>query len=222
MPHPFASLIDTVSSLHGWPLYLAVCLIAVGEAAAFIGVVLPGETAVFLGGALAATGRLDLPVLLASVILAAVAGDLVGYKVGRWLGPAMRRSRPGRWIGEARWDRAEASMRRGGWWTVALGRWVALLRALVPAVAGASAMPYRRFLVANAVGGTLWASTVVMLGYGAGAAWQQASGRLLVVSLVAGGAVVAVATVQVRRARRRRPSAVGSGPRPHPPSAARR
>ena len=199
-----AAISTTVLALHGWPLYLVVAALAFGEAAAFIGLVLPGEVAVFIGGALAAAGRVDVWVLVALVAVAAVAGDSVGYEIGRLLGPRMRRSRLGRLVGEARWDRAEAAMSRGGWWTVALGRWVGLLRALVPAVAGAARMPYRRFLAANAVGGSLWAVAVVLLGYSAGAAWQQAQGQLLVVALAGGGVLAAVVAVQLWRARRRR------------------
>lgn len=199
-----ATIPTAVLALHGWPLYLVVAALAFGEAAAFVGLVLPGELVVFVGGALAATGRVDVWVLVALVAVAAVAGDSVGYEIGRLLGPRMRRSRLGRLVGDARWDRAEAAMSRGGWWTVALGRWVGLLRALVPAVAGAARMPYRRFLVANAVGGTLWAVAVVLLGYSAGAAWQQAQGRLLVATLAGGGVLATVVGVQVVRARRRR------------------
>ena len=168
---------------------------------------LPGELTVFVGGALAAAGRVDVWALVALVALAAVAGDSVGYEIGRLLGPAMRRSRLGHLVGDARWDRAEAAMGRGGWWTVALGRWVGLLRALVPAVAGAARMPYRRFLAANAVGGSLWAAAVVLLGYSAGAAWRQAQGRLVVVALVGGAVLAAVVAVQVVRARRREATA---------------
>lgn len=201
------TLVGVVSTLHGWPLYLVVGALAFGEAAAFVGLVLPGELAVFIGGALVSVGHASPLTLIAVVALAAVAGDSVGYETGRALGPRMRRSRPGRWVGQARWDGAEASMHHGGWWTVALGRWVGILRALVPAVAGASGMPYRRFLTANAVGGSLWAAAVVLLGYGAGAAWGQAQGQVLTASLVGGTALAAVVGVLLWRSRRRRRAA---------------
>lgn len=188
-----AAITAALLSLHGWPVYLLIAGLGFAESAAFLGLVLPGETALFLGGVLAAQGNIGLPLLLVVAVIAAVAGDSVGYELGRVLGPAMRRSRVGRWIGPDRWDRAEDALARRGARAVFIGRWVGVLRALVPAVAGASGMPYRRFLAANVAGGTLWAGTVVMLGFTAGAAWAQVQGWLGVISVAA--AVVGAAWI---------------------------
>lgn len=194
-----AAIIAALFSLSGWPVYLLIAGLAFAESAAFLGLVLPGETALFLGGVLAAQGNISLPLLLVVAVIAAVAGDSVGYEVGRVLGPAMRRSRVGRWIGPKRWDRAEEAIALRGAQAVFIGRWVGVLRALVPAVAGASGMPYRRFLVANMAGGMLWAVTVVVLGFTAGAAWAQVQGWLAVISVVA--AVVGVVWLGLEWAR---------------------
>ncbi|TRW46735.1 DedA family protein [Georgenia yuyongxinii] len=168
-----AAIAAHVSGLHGPALYAVVGLLAFGEGAAFLGLVLPGETAVFLGAALAAQGHARLAILVVVVAAAAVAGDAVGYEVGRRLGPRVRTGPLGRRIGASRWHRAETAIERRGAVAVVLGRWVGLLRALVPAAAGATRMPYRRFLVANAAGGVSWALAVSLLGYGAGVAWPQ-------------------------------------------------
>ncbi|MBF9132785.1 DedA family protein [Plantactinospora sp. S1510] len=166
-------LVDTLAALSGWPALLVVGALAFGESAAFIGLFLPGETALLLGGALAATGHVNLPAMVIVSTVAAIAGDSVGYEIGRWTGDPLRRSRPGRWVGERRWARAEQFIARHGPLAVLLGRWVGVLRTLVPALAGMNRMPYRRFLLFNALGGAAWATTVVLLGYLAGASWRR-------------------------------------------------
>ena len=189
--------------LHGWPVYAAIGLLAFAEAAIFVGLVVPGETGLVLGGVLAAQGRLDLAVLVPVGILAAIAGDSVGYAVGHRMGPGLRRSRWGRRIGEPRWDRAEAALRRRGAVAVVAGRFVAVLRALVPAVAGAARMPYRQFLPANAVGGALWATAAAGVGYLAAGSWQHAR-ALLGLWGAAGAALVALTVLVAARRRRHR------------------
>jgi membrane-associated protein len=167
------SLVSAVTALPVWATYLVVTALVFGEAAVFVGLVLPGETALLLAGALAGTGRLSLTVLAALAMVAAVVGDSVGYEVGRHLGPRLMDSRAGRLVGDKRWARAEAVMARRGGWAVLAGRWVGVLRALMPAIAGSTRMPYRRFLLFNALGGTLWAVVVVVAGYVAGASWHR-------------------------------------------------
>lgn len=171
-------LIQWVTSAPAWVVYAIVAALAFGESAALVGLVLPGETIVLLGGVLTATGRADLPVMLGVAAVAAVAGDSVGYEMGRLGGGALRRSRVGRFVGEGRWRRAEVFMARRGGWAVFGGRWIALMRALVPAVAGMTRMPYRRFVLANAAGGVLWATAVVVAGHLAGASWRRMQGYL--------------------------------------------
>jgi len=150
------SIVQTILSLHGWPVYVVVALLAFGESAVFLGAVLPGETAMVVAGVLAARGNISLAAIIALCVTAAVLGDQVGYLVGRRFGPGLRRSRLGRRVGERRWTQAQDAVTRHGAWAVAGGRWVAVLRALVPTMAGAAAMPYRRSLPANAVGGPAW------------------------------------------------------------------
>lgn len=206
-----ATMTSALFALHGWPVYLVIAVLAFAEAAVFVGLVLPGETALFLGGVLAFQGNIQLGILIAVAVVAAVVGDSVGYEIGRHLGPAMKRSRLGRWIGADRWSRAEDAVARRGVTAVVAGRWVGVLRALVPAVAGASGMPYRRFLAANAVGGVLWAAAVATLGFAAGAAWTQVQGWLALA-----GPVVLVGVVgwfAIQHLRRRSAAGGRSAPR---------
>lgn len=211
-----------LNGLHGPALYAIAGLLVFGEAAVFLGLVLPGETALLLGGALAAQGHIQLVPLLAVVAVAAVAGDSVGYEVGRHLGPALRTGRLGRRIGQRQWDRAEHALRHRGAVAVVLGRWVGVLRALVPGVAGAARMPYGRFLAANALGGVTWTIVVGTLGYELGAAWRRAEvwvGRGGVVLLC--GVLVAVFVRQVLRRREGGAAGQEEHTAPHPSSSPR-
>ncbi|MDP8938530.1 MAG: bifunctional DedA family/phosphatase PAP2 family protein [Actinomycetota bacterium] len=189
---------DYLSSLASPWGYVIVGLLAALEASAFVGLFVPGELAMLVGGYLAYQGRASLSVMIAVAVLGAVVGDSAGYEIGRHFGDHLRRGRLGQRIGAERWARAEAYLRTHGGRAVFFGRFVGVMRALVPALAGASHMPYRRFLAWNALGGVIWAPGLVLLGFAAGRSYRQvahyagqASLLLLVVFLV----IVAIAAV---------------------------
>jgi membrane-associated protein len=185
--------------------FAVIAFLVFAEAALFVGFILPGETAVLLGGVLAATGRVSLPVLLVVVVLAAVLGDTVGYEVGRRFGPRILASRPLR-RHEERLAAARAFLQARGGPAVFAGRFTAFLRAVTPALAGASHMPYRRFLAYNASGAVIWGVGVSLLGYSAGASFakaQQELGRLSLVVLAL-LATAGIAILLLRRRSRRR------------------
>ena len=115
-----AGLIDTVARLSSPWAYLVVGLLATAEAV-FVGLVLPGELALLLGGFLAYQGRVSLAGMVAVAAVAAVAGYLLGYETGRRLGPALRTSAIGRRLGPARWDRVEAALALVGFSRLYLG-----------------------------------------------------------------------------------------------------
>jgi membrane-associated protein len=147
-------------------LYVIAGGLAFAEAAVLVGVVLPGETALLVAGFAAHEGIIGLVPMIVVAILCAIAGDSVGYEVGRLAGPRIQASRVGRFVGEHRWQETEDFLNRHGGKAVLLGRGVALLRALVPGMAGMARMPYlRTFLPWNAVGGILWGGGCVLLGY---------------------------------------------------------
>lgn len=147
------------------PLFATLLLLAFAEAALFLGFVLPGETALIIGGMLAAQGVWDLGDFFVWAIISAVAGDSVGYEVGKHFGSRIQGSWVGRRLGVRRWRVAEHIFKTYGPQAVFVGRAQALLRALVPALAGMSRMPYRMFLMWNAAGGIVWGGGVVVLGY---------------------------------------------------------
>ena len=190
--------------------YVVIGLLVFVEAAVFVGFVVPGETAVLLGGLLASTGHLSLWLLLTLVIAAGVLGDSVGFEVGRRLGPRVSDLRPLR-RHRSRIEAARTYLRQRGGRAVVLGRFTAFLRAVMPALAGASEMSYRRFLVFNVLGGLVWGSGVTLLGYFAGSSFTtvaQSLGRtsatLLIIVFVTG------TLAWYRRRRRSRRDARGS------------
>jgi membrane-associated protein len=156
-----------IDTLLGVPPALALLIIAAlvfGEAALFFGFVIPGETAVVYGGVLAAAGKVSVLLVLLVVILAAIVGDSVGFEIGRKLGPRLHRA-PVLRNNVDRLEAAQAYLRRRGGRAVVMGRFTAFLRAVMPALAGASRMEYRRFLAFNAAGGVLWGGACVLLGF---------------------------------------------------------
>lgn len=192
-------IVEAILNLSGPTAYGLVGLLAFGEAAAFVGLVLPGEVAVLLGGVVASGGGASLGVMIIVASVAAAAGDSVGYEIGRRYGPVIVGWPPFERRFGSQVEQASAYLRRRGGWAVFLGRWTSILRALVPGLAGMSRMPYRRFLAFNVVGGIAWATTYVLLGYVAGASWRQVervAGRasLLLLTLVVVGVVIRVAT----------------------------
>ena len=150
--------------------YLLITALVFAEDALFIGFILPGETAAILGGVLASQQHLDLWLITALVVLAAILGDTVGYEVGRRFGPRLLNLRLLQKRQQKLDDARDFLARRGGT-AVFLGRFTAFFRAVMPALAGLSHMPYRRFLIYNAAGGLIWGTATVLLGYFAGNAY---------------------------------------------------
>lgn len=185
-------------------------LLIFAEDALFVGFVLPGETAAILGGVAANRGHVSLPAVLLVVIGAAIAGDSVGYEVGRRLGPRLLQRRVFD-RHRQRLDDAQRFLARRGGAAVFLGRWVAFFRAVMPALAGTARMRYPKFLAYNAAGGIAWGTTVVLLGYAAGASYQQvekALGRDAALAVLA----IALLALLLWRIRRHGEQRVRRGP----------
>jgi membrane protein DedA with SNARE-associated domain len=161
-----------LSELHRLPsglVYGLVTLLVFGEAALFIGFILPGETAVLVAGVVASQGHVNVVLVAALVVAAAITGDSVGYLIGRRYGeslmtlPILKHRR-------GALERALEGLRRRGPIYVFIGRFTAFLRAVMPGLAGMSQMNYRRFFIANALGGIIWGISFTLLGYFAGTA----------------------------------------------------
>ncbi|WP_329477802.1 DedA family protein [Kribbella sp. NBC_01484] len=198
-------LTDWLLGLHGLAVYGLVGLLVFAEDALFVGFVLPGETAAVLGGVAASRGHASLPVMLAVVVGAAILGDTVGYEVGRHLGPRILLTRVLARRSE-RIDAAREQLARRGGAAVFLARFVAFLRATMPALAGTAGMRYPKFLAYNAAGGFIWGTSAVLLGYLAGNSYttiEKTFGRATALIVLA-AAVAAVVIWRIRRRSTRR------------------
>jgi membrane protein DedA with SNARE-associated domain/membrane-associated phospholipid phosphatase len=159
-------LIEEAGKRLGKWTYLAVGILAFLETGAFIGLIAPGETTVIVGGLVAGQGRISLMVLIAIVWTCAVLGDLTSYTLGRRLGrDFMVRHGARVKITEERLEQVEAFFERRGGATILIGRFIGLVRAIAPFIAGASRMPLRKFLPYDVLGAGLWATTFCLLGY---------------------------------------------------------
>lgn len=183
---------------------IVACLVF-AEDAIFVGFVIPGETAAVLGGVISSRGEVPLWGMAAVVVAAAIAGDTVGYEIGKHVGPRlldiriMKRRRRGL-------AKAQAFLRRRGGSAVFLGRFVAFFRAVMPALAGASRMHYPRFLAFNAAGGLAWGTGFVLLGFFAGNSYDavaKAAGQDITAVIVVLG-IVGLIVWHLRRSRRAR------------------
>ena len=200
-----SSIARDLVHLSGPLAYLVVAALVFGETAVFLGFVLPGETAVVLGGVLASRGRISLLLLMLIVVVAAVAGPLVGYEIGRRLGGRLVAARALRRVAGGV-QRAQEMLRTRGGTAVLIGRFIAVLRALMPALAGTARMSYRTFFLYNAAGGIVWGVGYCLLGYAAGSAYavierRVGAGVAIAVAVVVVAAVVIWAVRRHRRAR---------------------
>lgn len=198
----------TVGNAVGLWLYVIAGGLAFAEAAILVGFILPGEIALLVAGYFCRYGSLNVWVMAVVAVVCAIGGDSVGFEFGKRFGPPLRRSRVGHLIGEQRWSAVDTALHKHGGKAVFVGRFTALLRALMPSMAGMSGMRYRTFLAWNAAGGLIWGSGCVFLGYGFASALNTVSTYLTWVPLAAiGVAIVLFLLMHIRRRRRERAGA---------------
>jgi len=141
-------------------------LVVFTESGLLIGFFLPGDSLLFTAGLLIQTQDvLPLWLVLLTVPLAAIAGDQVGYLIGRKAGPHIFNRPDSRLFRQEFVDKSYAYFERYGPRTIVLARFVPIVRTFAPVIAGVSKMHYRTFLTYNIVGGVLWGAGVVLLGY---------------------------------------------------------
>src|SRR4051794_26108039 len=160
------NLLEEISKALGAWTYLLVGLFAFLETGAFVGLVVPGETVMLLGGAVAGQGAIDIYLLLAIAWFSAWAGDTTSFFIGRRLGrDFLLRNGPRVGITEERFGRVEGYFKRHGGKTILIGRFVSLVRALAPFIAGSSGMRYRVFVPYSILGTGLWSAAHILIGY---------------------------------------------------------
>jgi undecaprenyl-diphosphatase len=168
-----AGIMDGLANLHPVVVCAVIFFLAMGETAAFAGLAVPGETAVIIGGVVAFQGRIPFAAMAAAASVGAICGDSIGFYMGRRLGTKVLGGRLGKLLGK---ERVESTMKRikaGGIRAVILGRFVGVLRAVMPFAAGSSGMSYGRFLVASVLGATAWGTGFTLVGYLAGNSWHR-------------------------------------------------
>jgi membrane-associated protein len=198
-----SAFLDRLLSLHGAVLYLVVGGLVLAEDAVFVGFVVPGETAAILGGVAASRHNASVVVLCVVVVVAAVVGDSVGYAIGARYGDRLLRSR-GLLRRAARLDRARELLNRRGGPAVFAGRFVAFLRAVMPALAGSAHLRYPRFFAYNFAGGLVWGVASVLVGYLAGNSYKAVAKAFgsVTAAIVALAVIAALIVWAVRRHRR--------------------
>ncbi len=165
-PPSAESVIREIGARLGKWTYLLVGALAFLETGAFVGLVAPGEATILLGGFVAGQGKISVVVLLAIVWGAAVAGDVTSYFLGRRLGREFLLKHGDRLkLTHERLEKIEGFFDRFGGSAILLGRFVGLIRAFAPFIAGASKLELRRFLPYDIVGAGLWGCGLVVLGY---------------------------------------------------------
>ena len=163
----------------------AMTAIVFAETGLMIGFFLPGDSLLVTAGVFAAAGRLDILWLNASLIMAAVVGDTVGYWIGRKAGPALFNRPRSRFFNPAHLRRAHDFYEKHGGKTIILARFMPIVRTFAPVVAGMGRMDYRRFVSFNVFGGALWVLSMTLSGYYLGQfAWVRKNIEIVIVIVV--------------------------------------
>ena len=203
VPDLEAALTDLSDALGAWT-YALVAALAFLETGAFVGLVAPGETAIVLGGVVAAQGEVDLVAMLLIAWPAAALGDLASFAIGRRLGRRFLVAHgPRVGVSAPRLERVDSFFSRHGAKAILVGRFVGIVRAVAPFLAGASGMRLRAFLPWSLLGTAVWSATFTLVGYAFHRSFSTAADTLthgaLALAVVASGALVWRAHRQARR-----------------------
>jgi len=171
----FANLFDLLVHLdkhlldiardYGPGIYAFLFLIVFCETGLVVTPFLPGDSLLFVAGALAAGGVMNIHALVLVLIAAGVIGDSVNFAIGHWIGPRVFRYDDSWFFKKAYLERTHRYFERYGGRTIIIARFVPVVRTYAPFVAGIGAMPYRRFLFFNVVGAVLWVTLIAYAGY---------------------------------------------------------
>jgi membrane protein DedA with SNARE-associated domain/membrane-associated phospholipid phosphatase len=165
LPDPKQIIEDVAGALGAWT-YAVVGVAAFLETGAFVGLVAPGETIVIAGGVVAGQGEIELIPLIGIVWTCAVLGDTTSFFIGRRLGRSfLEKHGPRVKITHERLEMVDGYFDRHGGKTILIGRFIGLVRALAPFIAGSSGLPYRRFIPFSVVGCGAWSTLFCVLGY---------------------------------------------------------
>lgn len=146
---------------------------------------LPGDSLLFVAGAIAAVGGMSLPLLMILLTTAAIAGDAVNYSVGRWAGPKVFSWETTRWFNKDAFNKTHAFYEQHGPITIVVGRFLPFIRTFTPFVAGVAEMSYRKFAFYNITGGILWVCGLTGLGFLIGnLPWVKANFSIVALAMI--------------------------------------
>jgi len=165
---------------------------------------LPGDSVLFIAGTVVATAGLNVEVLVALLITAAILGDSLNYAVGHYIGPRVYDKPDSRWFKQDHLRRTQGFYDRYGGVTIIIGRFVPIIRTFAPFLAGVAGMTYRKFLSYNVIGAVLWISLLVYAGYLFGnIPWVRQNLTLIVLGIVFVSLLPAITTFVSERRRRK-------------------
>lgn len=150
---------------HGAWVYGLLFLVVFMETGFVVTPFLPGDSLLFVAGAVAAAGGMELPLVMATLVAAALSGDNVNYWLGRLVGPRLFRFEGSRWLKRENLERTHAFMERHGAKAIVIARFVPIVRTFVPCVCGLGRLTYVRFLAFSVLGALLWVGMLVPAGY---------------------------------------------------------
>ncbi|HEU4478480.1 MAG TPA: VTT domain-containing protein [Pyrinomonadaceae bacterium] len=158
-------IIDTLLAKGGLFVYVGLFFIVFAETGLALGFFLPGDSLLVVAGLVAATGKLNVALLIGLLFVAAVVGDAVGYYTGARLGPRLFKKKKSLLFRPSHLQKAHSFYEKYGGKTIVIARFVPIVRTFAPIVAGAAEMPYRRFVLFNVAGGFLWVTSMLLSGY---------------------------------------------------------
>jgi len=161
----FDEYLNVFVQLFGVWIYLILFLIIFAETGFIVTPFLPGDSLLFAAGTLAATGSIDVALLIILLSLAGILGDTVNYAIGKYLGDKLIKNKFSRFIKKEHLDRTHRFYEKYGGKTIVLARFIPIVRTFAPFVAGIGKMSYFRFVSYNIFGAILWVSSFVLTGY---------------------------------------------------------
>lgn len=177
-------LVTVVDQWGAWVYVLLFAIIFV-ETGFVVMPFLPGDSLLFVAGAIAAVGGMSLPILLILLLIAAVAGDALNYSIGRWFGPKVFAWEDSRWFNKEAFDKTHAFYEKHGPITIVVGRFMPFIRTFAPFIAGVAQMSYPRFATYNLIGGILWVVGLTGLGYLIGEHhWVKANFSIVALAMI--------------------------------------
>jgi membrane-associated protein len=191
----------TLVQQYGVWVYAILFAIIFAETGLVVTPILPGDSLLFVAGALAAVGGINVHLVVASLIVAAVLGNSTNYAIGRWLGKTFFRDRGSKWLNPEYLERTHAFYEKHGGMAVVISRFIPIIRTYVPFVAGLGAMTPARFTAFNVAGAVAWIAILTYAGYFFGnIAWVKSNLTGIILGIIAVSLIpVAVAALRSRK-----------------------